>query len=69
MCFMIFQKEKPPLKTIKTVIQKSPKTGIFPKGIVKWFWSKIRNFPSFYFRQNRVKICFLVHFRKKKTPS
>ena len=57
---------KTSFKDYKNSHSKKSKNWDFSKGDSEWFWSKIRNFPSFYFRRNRVKICFLVCFRKKK---
>ena len=58
MCFMIFYKKKPPLKTIKTVIQKSPKTGIFPKGIVNGFCQTFAHFHLFILVEIGLKYVF-----------
>ena len=37
------------LATIKTRNLKSGKSGIFPKGVSPWFYSKIGNFSIFLF--------------------
>ena len=62
-------KEKPPLQTVKTRTLKSQKTSIFSRGIIHGLGQKLASFPSFYFRQNGVKIRVSVYIRKKKTPS
>ena len=54
----ILEKKKPPLKTIKTVIQKSPKTGIFPKGIVNGFGQKFAIFHLFILGEIGLKYVF-----------
>ena len=56
MCYMIFLKQKPPLKTIKSVSSKSRKKWDFFKGDSPWFCPKINNFPCFYFTRHRDEI-------------
>ena len=36
---------------------KSPKIGIFPKGLLHGFGQKFENFPSFYYWQNQPAKC------------
>ena len=45
--FLDYKKEK-----VKKV-----KNWDFSKGVSPWFWSKIWNFPSFYFWQNQRGKC------------
>ena len=39
--------------TVKNKRLKSPKIGIFPKGLLHGFGQKFENFPSFYYWQNQ----------------
>ena len=49
----ILERKKLFFFTIKNKKLKSPKIGIFPKGLLHGFGQKFENFPSFYYWQNQ----------------
>ena len=50
----------------KQEVEKVKNLTFFQGGIIHGLRQKLTSFPSFYFRQNRVKICVSIYFRKKK---
>ena len=67
MCLTIFQKEKKLFYTIKNKKLKSPKIGIFPKGLLHGFGQKFENFPSFLLlAKSASKMCLTIFQKGKK---
>ena len=48
--FKRYSRQRQSLSRLKKEVKKVEKLG-FSKEVRPWFWSKIGNFPSFYFRQ------------------
>ena len=65
MCYDIVEGRNAFLEYKNKELKKS-KNGDFFKGVSPWFWSKIGNFPDFYFRENRPEKCVLRYCRRKK---
>ena len=53
----ILETKKKLFYTMKNKKLKSPKIGIFPKGLLHGFGQKFENFPSFYYWQNQPAKC------------
>ena len=53
----ILERKKKLFYTRKNKRLKSPKIGIFPKGLLHGFGQKFENFPSFYYWQNQPAKC------------
>ena len=65
--FSTFYIANKPFSTTKTSVSKTPKTGIFPKGLVHGFDQKIGNFVnnSFYAKYTQRKVFGDVLVRKQ----
>ena len=57
----ILERKKKLFYTIKSKKLKSPKIGIFPKGLLRGFGQKFENFPSFLLlAKSASKICLTI---------
>ena len=66
MCLTIFQKEEKAFLYYKNRKLKSPKIGIFPKGLLHGFGQKFGNFPSFLLlAKSASKICLTIILERK----